>query len=150
VARNVTDAPGSARLTAAVSCAPFSPGPPTSRRFGSNEPGLPRCGTTTASSPATPGTPPMRPASLTVTVLLPTVRAAGAVPTTWAAAAVATAGTVPPFPDSAATGNRVPGAWSTTAAYWAGSTNTTGNSNPLGVVASSTSAPAVETTPGIE
>ena len=91
-------------------------------------------------------------------VLLPTVMLAGAVPTSWAAELVATAGmtaAVPPFPDgtapdSAASGNRGPGACSITAAYRAGSTYITDSTLPEDVDAASTSATAVETTPGTE
>ena len=69
---------------------------------------------------------------------------------------MATAGTIvpawplPAFPDSAASGNRGPGAWSITAAYWAGSTNITDSSVPAPSDPASTSAVAVETTPGTE
>ena len=96
-----------------------------------------------------PGTLPIRPASRIVMVLVPTLTSAGAVPTSWAAAGVATAGTiVAAFPDSAATGNRGPGAWSITAAYWAGSTNITDSAVPEDSDPVSTAAAAVETTPG--
>ena len=89
------------------------------------------CGTTTTAFVVAPGTLPIRPASPIVMVLDPTLTSAGAVPKAWAAAGVATAGRiVAAFPDSAATGNRGPGAWSTTAAYWAGSTHITDTANP--------------------
>ena len=65
----------------------------------------------------------------------PTLRLVGAAPASWAAAAVATAGTTARHrrrrPDSAASGNRGPGAWSITAAYLAGSTNTAVSSYPV-------------------
>src|SRR5580658_8935430 len=160
VARNVTDAPGSARLTSALSRAASSPGPATSRTFGAG--GLPRAcaGTITVTpgpTPAAPGTPgrPVCPASRIVMLLVPpTLTLVGAGPTCSAAAAVATAGTSAPdwplYADSAACGNRGPGACSITAAYWAGSTNMTDTSVPAGSDAASTSAAAVETTPDTE
>ena len=108
-------------------------------------------GTTTTAFVVAPGTPPIRPASPIVMVLVPTLTSAGAVPTSWAAAALPTAGSiVASFPDSAASGNRGPGAWSTTAAYWAGSTYTTDSENPEDSDPVSTSAKAVATTPGTE
>ena len=79
---------------------------------------------------------------------------AGCAPTSSAVAAVATAGTPPcplprPVPDSAASGNWAPGAWSVTAAYCAGLTNTAVSSPPLAVsVAPYTTPVAVAETPG--
>ena len=68
---------------------------------------------------------------------------------------MATAGTAAApraaVPDSAASGNRAPGAWSVTAAYRAGLTNTAVSSCPVaGSVAAETTPVAVEATPGIE
>src|SRR5580658_9603810 len=165
-ARNVTDAPGSARLTSARSRAVSSPGPATSRTFGTIGLDAACAGTTTTTPVATPaasgrlGTP-VCPASRIVIVLPPklallppTLTLAGAVPTSGAAALVAIAGTTapdwPPYPDSAASGNRGPGAAATTAAYWAGSTNITDSSVPAPSEPASSSAAAVETTPGTE
>jgi hypothetical protein len=87
-------------------------------------------------------------------VLDPTLTSAGAVPATWAAAGVTTAGrSVAALPDSAATGNRAPGASSTTAAYRAGSTHITDTANPedsdpVAVAAVAVAAVAVAATPG--
>lgn len=70
-------------------------------------------------------------------------------PTAWAAAGVATAGsTVAALPDSVATGNRGPGAWSTTAAYRAGSTQITNSDDPEDSDPVAVAAVAVATTPG--
>ena len=74
----------------------------------------------------------MRPASSTVTVLVPTVRSPAPCRQAGRRRRWRPRGLTPAVrrPDIAASGNRVPGAWSTTAAYWAGSTNTMGISNP--------------------
>ena len=85
--------------------------------------------------------------------VLSRVSCAGAAPTSWAAAALAAAGAAPApdlaVPDSAATGKCVPGAWSVTAAYWAGLTNTAVSSCPVaGSAPAVTSPAAVEVTPG--
>src|ERR1700722_18604952 len=117
------------------------------------------CGTTTTASVVAPGTLAIRPASPIVMVLDPTPTWAAPVPPTavpppavpraWAAAGVATAGrTVAALPDSAATGNRAPGAWSTTAAYRAGSTHITDTANPEDSDPVAVAAVAVATTPG--
>src|SRR5581483_6301613 len=141
VARSATVPPGSARRTAAVSRAASRPGPATSIRSGPGGRGpSARRGSTTTPFPLVPGAPgtaPACPASRIVTVPVPTVRLAGARPISWAAAAVATAGTTvalpdPGGPDSASSGKGAPGARSTTAAYEAGSVYTTDSTVPAG------------------
>src|SRR6185437_6218691 len=139
VAHSVTEPPGSARRTAAFSRAASRPDPATSMKPGPGGWGpRARQGNITTPFPVgskAPGTLPTRPATRIVTVLMPTMRLAGARPTSRAAAAVATAGTAVAFPggavpdsaffSSAFFGKRGPGAWPTTAAYLSGLVNTT-------------------------
>src|SRR6185437_12443763 len=102
VAHSVTEPPGSARRTAAFSRAASRPDPATSMKPGPGGWGpRARQGNITTPFPVgskAPGTLPTRPATRIVTVLMPTMRLAGARPTSRAAAAVATAGTAVAFP----------------------------------------------------